>query len=333
MLATAYPALDAALGGSIVADELKGSPARAVELASAEVRNGDAAARVNLALALILSGRPGAAQPLLEEAIAAGAPEVALLAAAYERLATILRFNAFADGQGASGLELSARWDGVADEQAAAERLAALEPRVATGSAAAQIRALTGLLTGLRPVRTILELARTLPDAQPGRFDELVAGMTDVHRRGDVPPGWAAYATLATADLLRRAGHLDQAWQRLTEAQQRYEAIGDGAGAGACLLTAGDWLAAPFSSPLCLNLALRESASEGGDLDWRVEEAEAATAGLDAATAEERYAAAETLFEAAGAPRGVAAVALRHSYLATLGDDPAATVTHAEDAR
>jgi len=333
MLATAYPALDAALGGSIVADELKGSPGRAVELATAALQNGDAAARVDLALALILSGRPGAAHRLLEEAIATAPPEVALLAAAYERLATSLRFNAFADGQGAGGLELSARWNGVADEAAAERRMAALEASAPAGSPAQHVRMLTGLLTALRSVRTVLELARTMPDAQPGRFDTLVTGITDLDRRPDAPPGWAAYASLATADLLRRAGHPEQAWERLSEAQQRYEAIGDGAGAAVCVLTAGDWLAAPFSSPLCLNLALRESASEGGDLDWRIEDAEFASAGLDAAAAAARYAAAEALFESAGAPRGVAAVALRRSYLAMLDDDPAATAAHAADAR
>jgi hypothetical protein len=135
--AAAPSSFELAIGGSVVAEELKGEPGRAVAIATAAVADAgagqpasEAAARTDLGLALILQGLPGAARSRLAEAIRTGEAEVALLAGLYARMATVQRYNTFPNGQGAGGTEITARWDGVADEEAAAKRLDALADRV-----------------------------------------------------------------------------------------------------------------------------------------------------------------------------------------------------------
>jgi CHAT domain-containing protein/tetratricopeptide (TPR) repeat protein len=317
-----------ALGGSAAAEELKGEPGQATAAATATLTRarergdpaGEAAARADLGLALVLQGLPGAAQPNLAEAMRTGAPEVALLAALWERLATSLRFNAFADGQGAGGVEILARWDAIADAQAATARLDALAA-AAPRSPVLRVRLLTQLITALAPIRNTLELARSVPSPPRGLLDTLLPGLLFLEQEAQIPRGWVAFGRLGAADACRRAGEPARAAEWLGAALEAYGEVDDTAGAGACHLTAADWLAAPFSSPLHWNLAVRGSASEGSDLDWQLEAAEFGEAGMDLDGARAGYARAEDCFTAAGAPRGLAAVELRRGYLAVLAGD------------
>ncbi len=253
-----------------------------------------------------------------------GPPATALRAGLYERLASAARFNAFPDGQGAGAAEINARWNAIADESAAAGRLERLAQE-AEGSPVLQLRRWTRILGLLPPIRNTLELMRTMPDP-PARFVEMaLAELLSLEGDDDrVPAAWTAYAQLAAADLCRRGGEQERGLALLDRARDTYGAAGDRTGVGACHLARGDWQAAPFSSPLSLNLALRESASEGSDLDWQVEEAEFSLAGADLDAARAAYDAAEEAFAGAGAGRGLAAVELRRGYLDVLADDHAA---------
>ena len=336
--AAALSHFELAIGGSLVAEELKGDPGRAVSIATAAVADArakgqasKAAARTDLGLALILQGLPGAARPHLEEAIRTGAAEVALLAGLYERMATSLRYNTFPNGQGAGGTEISARWDGVADEEAAAERLDGLAGRVGRSQVPA-VRRLTQLVTALASIRSSLDMMRFVPQPLPGLLDQLLPSLLSLEEAG-VPRGWAAFGRLGAADACRRAGEPARGQALLAAALEAYQEAGDAAGQGVCHLVGADWMAAPFSSPLDWNLAVRESASEGSDLDWRVEAAEAGEEGMDLDGARAGYDLAAARFEEAGAPRGLAAVELRRGYLAVLAADHERAAAHAGASR
>jgi tetratricopeptide (TPR) repeat protein len=337
--AAAPSSFELAIGGSVVAEELKGEPGRAVAIATAAVADAgagqpasEAAARTDLGLALILQGLPGAARPRLAEAIRTGEAEVALLAGLYERLATGLRYNTFPNGQGAGGIEITARWDGVADEEAAARRLDALADRVGRSPVLA-VRRLTQLVTAVASIRSSLDLMRFVPNPPPGLLDRLLPSLLSLEQEPGIPRGWVAFGRLSAADACRRAGDPARAQALLAAALEAYGEAGDAAGQGVCRLVGADWLAAPFSSPLDWNLAVRESASEGSDLDWRLEAAESGEEGIDLDRAWAGYDLAAARFAEAEAPRGLAAVELRRGYLAALAADYERAAGHAGASR
>jgi CHAT domain-containing protein/tetratricopeptide (TPR) repeat protein len=336
---SAPSSFELAIGASVVAEELKGEPSRAVAIATAAVADADkrgqgdaAAARTDLGLALLLAGLPGAARWPLAEAVRSGPAEVALFAGVYERMAAGLRFNTFPNGQGAGGTEISARWDGVADETAAARRLDALAGQVGHSPVHA-VQRLTQLVTALAAIRSSLDLMRFVPNRSPGLLDQLLPSLLVLEQEPDVPRSWVAFGRLGGADACRRAGDPARAQALLTAALEAYGEAGDAAGQGVCQLVKADWLAAPFSSPLDWNLAVRESASEGSDLDWQLEAVESGDGGMDLDQARAGYGLAAARFTEAAAPRGLAAVELRRGYLAVLAADYELAAAHAAASR
>jgi CHAT domain-containing protein len=336
MLAAPSSPVDVALGGSIVVEELKGAPGEASRLAAAAMeraRAGGAAvvadALVDHGRALLVAGRPAAARGALLEAMELGPPVRALAAGALERVATAWCFNTFPDGQGAAATEIAARWDGVADEAATVPRLDALAGQVAD-PAVHLLRELTGLLSALGPITNALELARFLPNAPEGMLDTLLPTLLRFENSPSAAPGaWVAFGRLVAARACRLAGAGARADALLDDALRAYREAADRAGEGLCHLTAGDWLSAPFSSPLSWNLALRDSAGESSELDWRLEAVEFAQQGADLDGARVAYTRAEAAFAEASAPRGLAALRLRRDYLAFLAGDHEAVAAHA----
>ncbi len=319
-----------ALGRSLYYEELKGDFAHAAALADAGLaeaeRHGEASGLADgllgRGLVHILQGEPAAALRRLErvEQLVPHDADRCLLATAYSLYAYFEHLNCLPDGSGANGLELQDRWAGVglAQRDARYQQLA----RTATAQAQYAARFTYGFLTVQRTGRAILESGRYVPT--PIERNSLVAKLlssADSLResgRAGHDAALVGVAELAAADLYHRAGAHDRARQHLEAALQAYQQANDLVGAGVCYLMHGDWLAAPYSSPLTWNFAMVDSTTEGSHLSWVQEAEEASTDGQDLATARTAYDIAEGLFQQAGAQRGLAALALRRSYLAVM---------------
>jgi CHAT domain-containing protein len=128
-------------------------------------------------------------------------------------------------------------------------------------------------------------------------------------------------AALALADLFVRAGQPQRAAQPLWLAMQAYQAARDPVGLAACELVRGDWSGEPLSHPELLGEDLEGPVPTGPEVVVP-----------DPGFAAERYREAETRFAAAGAIRGVAAVALRRAGLAVAAGTPADARSLLEDA-
>ncbi len=166
-------------------------------------------------------------------------------------------------------------------------------------------------LTSLPTLRTIaagLRRGSTLPGAERALTD--AASFRDRLLAAPAPVPASAVA-LASADLYVRAGRAGEAGRPLQLAVGSAESHGDAVGVAACVLALGDWSAEPLSHPELLGEDLEGDASAARGV------------APDAATAGDRYADAERRFAAAGAVRGVAAVALRRAGLALRAGDPA----------
>ena len=134
-----------------------------------------------------------------------------------------------------------------------------------------------------------------------------------------VVPALATIATLFFGLRARRSRDGASAQATLARARAAYRAGGDSAGEALCLMTAADWEAAPFSTPLAWNLALSDSSSQGSNVFQQIESDEFGGG------RESSYDEAEALFAQGGARRGAAAIQLRRGYGAMLRDDwPAA---------
>jgi CHAT domain-containing protein len=254
-----------------------------------------------------------------------------LRAASYRHLAVFLHFNLFPGGAGSSSLEVDSRWQGVAYLQEEHPRWQALLGQI--GDPAAQVEAwlVHQVLPNLQPARATLESSRFVPPVPQ------VAQMVENTLQGlamfQQAAGSFPYGDLAAADLCRRAGRLPESQDYLQRAFASYEHGGDAVGMAVCIMTRGDWLAAPFSSPLLMNFLLSEGSSEGSDLGWLTEKHEANRDGLDVAAARDAYDNAERLFAQANARRGLAAVQLRRAWLSAVNDDFEGAAKLAERAR
>ncbi|MFC5063105.1 CHAT domain-containing protein [Actinomycetospora atypica] len=135
----------------------------------------------------------------------------------------------------------------------------------------------------------------------------------------DEPTATAA-AALALADVAGRAGQGPMGDAALEIARSTYELLGDRSGVAACDLAAGDRAAAPGSHPELLGERLAPGQPSGtGTVP-------------DPQTAERHWAEAELGYRTAGAPRGLAAVALRRAGALVTQDDPVGAVAALDDA-
>lgn len=146
-----------------------------------------------------------------------------------------------------------------------------------------------------------------------------------------------AYLDWQTAALRFASGEREAAQTLLDRARSLYHEASDQAGEACCLMQAGDWLAAPLSSPEICNIWL-SAGSKSHSRAWEIESAEATSmtdpeqVRISVDQARANYDKAATLFTAAGASRGTAALALRYSYLATLASRYDHAIEHADRA-
>ncbi|MFA9445330.1 CHAT domain-containing protein [Egicoccus sp. AB-alg6-2] len=313
-------AVTAAFGGSLLADDLRGSPAAAAAAL-------DECAPDPLLRGIVdaLAGEAASAVVHLREAGRGGDERTRGRAAAWAAWAATRRSNTFPGDTVADGLEVFARWPELASHPAVPDQ----EP----GFVELEQLVLTRMAPRLRFVRSQLRAPMLQVDAAEvgqGALDELA----DLHQRAvDADELSLAAAVLRwRAELLHLVGDRAAA-ERLLDDVAR-EAIGrdDHAAAAACDLLRGDLVLAPFSHPLAADLALTEAAGDTSELPWAVEYAEADPAAVDVPVATAAYEAAASSYARAVAPRGLVAVALRQALLARLTGDDTAAVQLAERA-
>ncbi|MGY1727858.1 CHAT domain-containing protein [Geodermatophilus sp. SYSU D01062] len=272
----------------LVREEWRGHPGRVLEEAgdgSYRDQLPDAEIRLVAASAALNAGEAKRALQLLSE-LPTGSGDTAAVGEALRHLARIVDRNWFPGG-GAAVLE-----------PGDAERLTVDPPRPTTPAGLLLIVVATRLVGALPSWRRFVAggdegTGLALRMAEAVRNDLLRFGR----------PVAVAPAELLLADLLARAGHDAQAQEQLGRARAAYEAAQDPVGVAACVLTSGDWMAAPGSSPELLAEQLEDGLAATGRVG-------------DAAGALGLWAAAERAFAAAGAPRGVAAVRIRRAWLA-----------------
>lgn len=115
---------------------------------------------------------------------------------------------------------------------------------------------------------------------------------------------------------------IDTAQAKLAQTKTDYQQLYDTAGTAACLLLEGDWIAAPFSTPHIHNIYIGStSGSVNSNPHWKSEERELDVYTSNHAEALQFYRNAENLFIKADAHRGLAAIALRYSYLAAISGE------------
>lgn len=330
------PGLDQALGGSVIYDEYKGDLAQAERQAEQQLavarQQPDPAALADALLARavvhLLQGQPGLARRCCDEIqqVAAADPPRQFRAAVYASLAAYQHLNEMPGDIAANGSEFNLRQaEFLAALVGPSQLRSQLQPQIAAPALQLEHALIADFQPTLLLARSFVagtaqvsaELdARLLSmalDAAPD-FRKQIAAL-------EVGPAMRAYADLQDADLHYRVGQQQQAEQLLDQAIAGYTSAGDLAGAAACHMRRGDWRAAPFSTPLTLNLAMQSGTVEGSQLSTTLEAREFGHDRADLAAAQAAYAQAGRLFRQAHAPRGQAALWLRRSYLAWLAGD------------
>lgn len=314
------PYIGEALGGSVIYEEYKGDFATARRIADEAITQARRAARpAELANALLaggiarlLQGEIHAALACLEEAAGcAPDPEQRARALNYAQQAMQDGYN-LAPGGGTA----------VQDEPGMMDLL--MKFTVEQGP---QLTSLPRLHTPGVILEGWLKMA-----CQPGRMARYngstggrsmclamaatLAQHRDVQVVEDRDPALLAYLDWQTAVARFAGGEPETARALLDRARALYQEAGDRVGEACCLMQAGDWLAAPLSSPDVLNTWLM-AGTTSHSRDWESESAEMMPPDRPE-RAREWYIQAASLFETARATRGSGALALRASYLETL---------------
>ncbi|GIJ45976.1 hypothetical protein Val02_28620 [Virgisporangium aliadipatigenens] len=192
------------------------------------------------------------------------------------------------------------------------------------------------LLTDLRDTRATLSpqlLSASPAGTAASNLGLGIASIDEARERLADRPDLLGHLDLLAADLAARADERTLAEEYLTAAQRRLTDAGDRSGLAAAALLLGDLRAAPLMSPLGWNCVLSvEPSSPDCALAETVEAAEFDGSTVDSSGALAAYATAAQCYEATGGVAGLAAVALRHCYLALLDGDPAGAIALAERA-
>lgn len=339
------PHINEALGRSVIYDEYKGDFSAARSIAEQQLDAArSSAAPSSLADALLargivhlFQGEAGAALGCFAEIerIVPGDPARLLRAASYGTLAVQLQLNTFPGGIGASGAEWEARKPELFGSIATFEQQAnQLLPSVAESEPRLECWLVRELLSMLPTVRSyfvnlnlhsqqVVQAALPVALQLPTTFRTKTASMR-------VAQHISAYVDLIEADIYKRAGQLERARALLDRAYASYQQADDRAGYAICLMTYGDWLAAPNSSPVGWNHIIQEGVEDSATSGEAVEFDRSR---IDIAGAQEAYLHASQLFLATAARRGTAAIALRLDYLAMLEGNYARAHEHATQAR
>jgi CHAT domain-containing protein len=347
-LSLSIPLIDNVLGGSVIYEEYKGNFAQARRIAEAALidargqKNRKALADALLARGVVhlLQGEPPLALKCFQELEQAVPSDFdrRLRALNYANLATYWQYNLFPDGGGAGGTELSALWNGVEYAKSEAPRREAVFRETTETLARFESWVIRDLLSNLLPSRSFVRSSLySAPGAMTGTLLETALQGPAIFRQTaetyDADSSLLAFADLASADLCKRAGNTKSGSEFLNRALGVYQQSGDASGMAACRMMHGDWLAAPFSTPLVWNLAIQEGNSSGSDLSWTLEAAEFDFQSSDSDKAAADYEEAEKLFRSVQAPRGLAHIYLRRGYLAMLREDYPAAIDHAARAQ
>ena len=176
--------------------------------------------------------------------------------------------------------------------------------------------ALTQLCVGLRDLRGMLPPLTSQDTSPIAQLWQLGSTVLD-RGRAALTPGWRGlgpHIDLLAAEFASRAGREGDAGTLLDNAHASFEAAGDSRGAAATAVVRGDWVAAPFASPVTWGFALAPAKSEDSELPSSTEENEHARP-ADADRAAAAYDEADRMYQAAGDARGRAVVAWRRAYL------------------
>lgn len=347
-LRPSIPLIDTVLGGSVISEEYKGDFAQARRIADSALhdarghKNKEALADALLAQGIVhlLQGDPPLALKCFQELEQAVPSDYnrRLRALNYANLATYWQYNLFPDGGGAAGTELSARWNGVEYAKSEAPRREAVFREAKETSARFESWVFRDLLSNLLPSRSfVCTSLHSAPGSMAGDLlQTALQGPADFRKNAETygaDSSLLAYADLASADLCKRAGNTKAGFEFLDRALAVYRQNGDPAGMAAGRMMRGDWLAAPFSTPLVWDFAIQEGNSSGSDLAWTLEAAEFACQDADCEKAATEYGEAEKLFRSAQAPRGLAHLHLRRGYHAMQRQDYPAAIDHAARAQ
>src|SRR5688572_29425730 len=237
------PGVRAALGGSLMWEELRGDFAAARRCASA--------GSLDAALVDLVAGRPGAARAILASLGAVLDDGTQLLVRRLGRLADALGYNHGPGGDGTLDDELAARWD----RSGAAASPRGDSPRRLVGEAAARELALAQLTVSLLATRSTISLAGRRGTALAGEL--LALGLPDLEAfaaelavaDGEAPCS-LTWAMLAIVDQRRRAGDTAGAVAALHVERARCDRDSDAVGLEQCWLTEGDRAAVTIEEPL-----------------------------------------------------------------------------------
>ena len=235
-------------------------------------------------------------------------------------LAQSWQYNTFPDGNGAGALEINARWNPqnvLAGLQAEVNQLSAT---IDSNTWKLEQLLIFSFLPGLQSARSLVQntvnnASGLSPETMLNAALSQYSSFLQEAQNFGLTPSLTAYAHLTAADLCHRAGNHQQKQSLLEQAAVSYYQAQDRTGQARCLLMQGDWYAAPFSSPLALNLSISDAYSEGSQLDWRLEARENSMENADLKEATRYYQEALKIYEAVEAPRGIGHVQLRIGYL------------------
>jgi CHAT domain-containing protein/TolA-binding protein len=197
---------------------------------------------------------------------------------------------------------------------------------------------LINFIAALQPPRAILK--KSSYSSQSSSTDDLLKTFLPIplgfRRDAEIykaPISLLAFADLAAADLCWRAGNTKLGVQYLANALKIYKQNKDSMGTAICQMKQGDWLAAPYSTPLVWNFEIKESSIGGSELAWTIEKEEFNFDNLDLKNAHIAYTEAEKFFKEANATRGIANIQLRRGYTAFIEKNYPEAINYAQSAQ
>jgi len=317
------------LGHSTIYEEQRGDFVRAQQIAAQQLvaaqQAGDPRQLADALLARgvvhLLQGEVSSGLTCLEAAQqqAAGDPARQVRALAYSFQAVLLGYNLFPDWAAASSQEINARINLVAYAKTYSQQYEPLEQLVSDSALRLELRLLGKQQTVQLGRHAIGAALKSSIEIRQGLATNMLKARDGMAADG-ASPQLCALLDLQSADLLFGAYQREQAAELLDRAGTLYDQHNDPVGVANCLMKCGDWMVAPFSTPLAWNCSIQESLNDN-TLRWEIEAEEAADNAANVAHAHSVYAEAEKHFRSGGAPRGLAAIQLRYGYLATIERD------------
>lgn len=309
-----------ALGASLVWEDWRGDLRRAQALVDTEP-----ASPLARAIVLTVRGQAGAASRVVDDVLQATTEEPArAIALGIRRFVQHVALHHVPGGDGGSDAYLRAAWSAVGLDNT----IPGPQPRPLGDSVRRDLSAVR-LVGSVLTARTTMSIGGRRREAfvrenVAGYVDSVDGDATDLATECDRSCS-AIWPELAAADLFRRAGNDQHAYDRLARAAKLAETDQDAIAMGQVALVRGDWAATELESPSTLGLALEGSDQADSFIDDRVEASEWRVDAARARRAAESYDVAARYFEQGAAPRGLAAVVLSRAGAAAMaGEHPTA---------